>query len=356
MSTTRLLKARLACPFARFNRGRYFQCNCHDLADYEAMKTHVKRKHIQSDFYCPLCFTFFETHDARDEHIVQTRTGNPCPMAVGFDEIPIREWNDIMSDEADPCPRTSNCVVKWLWFWRRFFRHVPAPSPELVYLRDIDVEARDFSANAEIIQSVLDMSPVGSSAQLGQRIREALLHPSPGPRQYRRYQGSNAPAPADVPAPRPDQQSEAEGSHDPVLHPLAPEQLPGEPSQSLGEPLPRQVLDLRVPWPSAPERVARVSNEGAPTVEITIPWSSEDVRQRIRDEPIFYFSREGPRWRDIEDWVDWDDMQWKGGRDASVSVSLPRGRYDELVEMSSRELDPYLHWPDALADDPEARG
>lgn len=361
MSPARLLKTRLACPFARFNSSRYFKCNTRNLADYEAMKLHVKRKHLRSDFYCPLCFTFFKNPDSKDKHIVHART-NPCPIAIGFDEIPLDEWNRIIEDKVDTCPRTSDCVVKWLWFWKRFFRHAPAPRPELVYLRDIDVEAKDFGANLEIIQSVIDRFPFGSSAEKAQRIREALQHPSPGPRQYRRYQGSNpptlAPALADGPAPGSEQQPDAEGSHDHVLQLPAFGQLAGNPSQGLGEPLSRPALDLREPWLISPARATRASNElEAPTtrVLITMPWSPEDVRQRLRDKPIFYFSGERPKWRDIDDWVDWADMH--------LSVSVPQVRHhaelaemnSRLADMTSREWDG-VNLPDAPADGPEARG
>ena len=185
-------KSRFACLFLRFNPNCYLACAGAHLANYEAVKKHIERKHLnRSDFYCPRCFTFFTCEDEKDEHVRRINSDTPCAEVPGHDVITNAEWKRIFSsnkDDTDRCPRTSKCPEKWIWMWRKMFRGHPQPPLEAVYLKDIVVEARHLLINRDSIQTLLETnSPLNQFAipDLTIRIYQGLMLEDSRPRPYR---------------------------------------------------------------------------------------------------------------------------------------------------------------------------
>jgi hypothetical protein len=169
------LKRTFACPFFRYNPLRYLSCMSHTLANYDAVRKHLRRKHMGTEFYCPICFTFFDDATSRDYHITNNST-QPCTPRTGRDEITKADWQ--AAERAEPserCPRTSNSLEKCAWLWRFFFRGCPPISRERLFLDDPIAEAKGIFIDLPTIRSTL-----GASTELyGQNEREeaaTLMH------------------------------------------------------------------------------------------------------------------------------------------------------------------------------------
>jgi hypothetical protein len=152
------LKRTFACPFFRYNPLRYISCMSHTLANYDAVKKHLRRKHMGTEFYCPICFTFFKNATSRDYHITNSTT-QPCTPRPGRDEITEADWQ--AAERAEPserCPRTSDSEKKCAWLWRFFFRRCPPIPRERLFLDDPIAEGKGIFIDLPIIRSTLDGS------------------------------------------------------------------------------------------------------------------------------------------------------------------------------------------------------
>jgi len=335
-------KPKLACPFFRFNPFHYFECASHDLADYEAVRTHIKRKHMgSSDFYCAICYGYFDSASERDAHL--RRTGyERCISVRGHDQITNAEWS-----EAGRCPRTSNCETKWLWLWDNFFKGLPRPS---VYLEDIVVEAKRVFLDLATIQSVLvthlPLNQLDPST-LAARVHEALMRANSGARQYRvdHDAETNPPAVPEAELLRPIAEHLALSSQQASPAPyskLATEGRGGRFSHSILHPplIPPQLGD-----PSSNDAGFSIPfNTMAPLA----PPSDWEALLRSSDGPLSWENPNGPKWSDVLNHVDWGAFRQSLNTLENPPmlfflVPILPGRLQRFIEIPSREaIDPPL--------------
>jgi len=141
----------LACPFLRFDPDRYIECVSYCLRGYEAVKQHLRRNH-RREFYCAICFSFFETAYARDNHARGTGHHTPGP---GHNEITPDEWDDALEPKNETKLRSSDDIDKYLWMWTRLFEGHTPPRREEIYLQEMGTEVRKTVYRSAPLESIL---------------------------------------------------------------------------------------------------------------------------------------------------------------------------------------------------------
>ncbi|KAI0016027.1 hypothetical protein F4780DRAFT_714314 [Xylariomycetidae sp. FL0641] len=117
----------LACPFHKKEPRKYPACGRHRLVRPRDVKQHIYRKHMRSNFYCPICFLDFELEKGRDDHI---RKG-------GCETKTIQKLDGISGDQRKSLMRYAKRVSpeeQWFEIWDIIFPEEPRPSSP--YLRN----------------------------------------------------------------------------------------------------------------------------------------------------------------------------------------------------------------------------
>jgi len=343
-------KRMMACPFWRFNPTRYHKCGGNVMADYEAVRIHIRRKHTgRTDFYCPRCYEFFHNETERNLHI--RRTGvDPCTPVPGHDDITAADWE---MAKSQPCPRSSNCEEKWMWSWDTFFGRLPKPSPYM--LHDNITETKNALIQLEPILTVLqNPRPYDSRHDQAAAIREALVHHNPGPGPYRVYHDESG------------QQTFV----DPATH-LARPRAPGaeaddpviddaELLQPIAEhlALPSRVPSLEPGFPSPSQTLFQLdgsqANPGPTLYPVLIPVAASEMVDaalaKLNGTPLSPSNENGPHWGQFVDYIDWGAFRQardSGNHGSQVMLWIPilpncAASFKKLMDSVGMTVGPHL--------------
>ncbi|KAK9416776.1 hypothetical protein SUNI508_09474 [Seiridium unicorne] len=118
----------LACPFYKWNCQVYGDCFRYELRRPKDVRQHLYRKHMQPQFYCPVCYKTLRNTESRDIH-VQKRACVPADGSSGF--------NGVSEDQkirlTDYVCGTKPVEEQWYDIWDIIFGGTVQP-PQSCYL------------------------------------------------------------------------------------------------------------------------------------------------------------------------------------------------------------------------------
>ncbi|CAK7237021.1 hypothetical protein SCUCBS95973_009806 [Sporothrix curviconia] len=353
-------KPRLACLFFRHNPTKYAECATYELTDFDAVKKHIKRKHMgRTEYYCPRCYDFFDGEEEKNQHI---RDGL-CATVPGYDVITAAEWNDANASNAlggESRPWTTDITRKRMWLWDKLFQGHPQPSPDLVYLQDIatkQMEPFSISAFQSALQTHMpSLQPV--SRDLAEKIRQDLISANRGPQPYRKYlYPRNTPGTSNSSSTTTSTGPEVSVIADatllePITHFLQTERV------EVLEPFQDATGDERLPQPvfsaeqdicsSSPGLhllsaldVAEVDAEDNLIISVDLPPGEMDIEEAIKCVkcyPVAAFNPRSPAWGDetVFSCIDWNAKT--ATTVLQVRIPIRRDQISRLRAMETRGL------------------
>ncbi|KAK9783914.1 hypothetical protein SCAR479_00473 [Seiridium cardinale] len=118
----------LACPFYKWNCQAYGDCFRYELRRPKDVRQHLYRKHMQSQFYCPICYKTLRNTKSRDIH-VQKQACVPANGPPGFDGIS----EDQKTRLTDYVCGAKPVEEQWFDIWDIIFGRTVQP-PQSCYL------------------------------------------------------------------------------------------------------------------------------------------------------------------------------------------------------------------------------
>lgn len=175
----------LACPFLKFDIDTYRPCGGLTLRGWSQMLQHIKRSHLLGDYYCPNCWTTFDSQEQSDDHIRDVA----CQTRLQPDEF---DANDIKKlEQGSKEKRGAAAEIKWSWLWAEFFKDHPEPSSPYILSHAQDL-ADLLRRRPEALNNGLHDAHLADQGVTDQNFLAVLLaaDPSLSSRPLRRHAGA----------------------------------------------------------------------------------------------------------------------------------------------------------------------
>lgn len=115
----------LACPYHKRNPLKYRDCQRFEFKRIKDVKQHVQRRHAQPEFFCPRCFSIFDTEESRDGHM---RAEARCQVQRGggerFDGISKSQKKELVQNVS----RGKSVEEQWYSMWDIIFPGAARPA------------------------------------------------------------------------------------------------------------------------------------------------------------------------------------------------------------------------------------
>ncbi|KAK0617716.1 hypothetical protein B0T14DRAFT_569197 [Immersiella caudata] len=127
---------RLACLFQKRYPSKHLFCgtggSVRGFETIARLKEHIRRRHVRSPIYCPRCKKVFEGSEAKDEHVLQGMSAQPCEERPFEDETALAWQARLASLFKSRVDKALTIQEQWFSLWANVFPGVEPPASCLV--------------------------------------------------------------------------------------------------------------------------------------------------------------------------------------------------------------------------------